>query len=105
MSAFGGARMGAFHQGLALTVRPLVVPLLLMPRSESLGSWVAARDPIRPRRSSVGKNSTARFLRAICRHRKTSLDHCNRNVPCRDADGQRSEAISITVTAMPKTLA
>ena len=86
----GGARMGAFHQGLALTVRPLVVPLLLMPRSESLGSWVAARDPIRPRRSSVGKNSTAQFLRAICRHRKTSLDHCNRTY-------HLSHAVTLTV--------
>ncbi len=27
------------------------------------------------------------------------------SVPCRGADGQQSEAISITVTAMPKTLA
>jgi len=27
------------------------------------------------------------------------------SVPCRDADGQQSEAISITATAMPKTLA
>jgi DNA-binding IclR family transcriptional regulator len=27
------------------------------------------------------------------------------SAPCRDADGQQSEAISITATAMPKTLA
>ena len=80
--------MGAFHQGLALTVRPLVVPLLLMPRSESLGSWVAARAPIRPRRSSVGRNSTAQFLQAIRRHRNTSHGQCSRNL---------SHAVTLTV--------